>query len=1040
MAVTKEKKFDPITDTHLAGWFLWSSGILVLVTAWATWDEIVTRRPWKGHQIEFKSLAAEKFDQDLEAANAVLTSKKYLDLKKIADDAQAAFVADPQVQAIDKEMEETQTKYDRFRKQFQIQRGNLQEAQYYWEQARGDAERQKAMLTHIRSLEEGDPAKGVLGTTALSRGMTEADLKKKELKNKRLELRKPLDEAQRKVGELVAPIERIARLKSNVENSAIVIRQIINRDLDMVDRCESCHVAMRLAGFPKGEKFHNPYASHPGNFLKTHNVDSIGCTSCHRGQGYATSNPPEAHGISEFWLDPMLQGSDAQAMCIKCHDQQVVIPDGDKITKGRQLVQDMGCWGCHKIRGFDREESRLGDARLARDMVTSELAKARDQAAKSPDDAALAARVTDLDGQARQALKAYDEAMKEFRQIGPDLTRIKSKVYPGFFEVWLTRPKSWRPTTRMPNFFLTEEERKAIAAYLWQNSDGPNLDRHPLDPPAEVKDKVDEGKVLFGTSGCQACHAINLKNEKGALEPQGGDFAPNLSKVGEKITYEYLVEWILDPKKFQPNGRMPNLRITREQAEKIAAYLTTLKIHDPSRTEPEIPTRGIEYLQDLSLAELGKKKIQRFGCFSCHNIRGFEGAGKIGVELTAVYAKLVHQFDFGLLEHQMKEKYQIHDRDEWHSRAKAIWIREKISDPRQWDTDRDETKKGDDRLRMPKFDLEPDQIDALVCFLQAQDGKEVPMKYRYRPGGAKEALIEGEKLIRKYNCIGCHQFDVDKITLKNGGVVTGLPTTEDDKTLFLQLHSDSPELGKKASETVKIAKADIAEHLPAFGGVIIPYVTQALVSAEVISDPVEAPPFLPPVFVHEGEKVQSGWLFQFLKAPFTLRPWVTLKMPTFDMSDAEAQAIARFFAARNARQYPFEFNKERHKDYLAEKLKADPNFLKNAQVLFGPPSDTNKDTFNCQTCHVKGAQNPKGSPENWAPDLLMAKDRLRPEWIVQWLHNPKMLQPGTRMPLFPWGTPDTQKSFPGNADDQIGAIKDLLMNMGVEPAAPEKPK
>lgn len=146
-------------------------------------------------------------------------------------------------------------------------------------------------------------------------------------------------------------------------------------------------------------------------------------------------------------------------------------------------------------------------------------------------------------------------------------------------------------------------------------------------------------------------------------------------------------------------------------------------------------------------------------------------------------------------------------------------------------------------------------------------------------------------------------------------------------------------------------------------------------------------------------------------------------MPTFDLSDGEAQALTRYFAAKNGEDYPFEFNLEKHREYIDEREKARPNWITDAQALFVE--------LECQKCHVKGKQTPKGEPSNWAPDLLMAKDRLRPEWLVKWLTDPKKLQPGTKMPQFQWA--DVHKSFQGSDKEKVEAIKDLMQVLAPEP-------
>ena len=52
-----------------------------------------------------------------------------------------------------------------------------------------------------------------------------------------------------------------------------------------------------------------------------------------------------------------------------------------------------------------------------------------------------------------------------------------------------------------------------------------------------------------------------------------------------------------------------------------------------------------------------------------------------------------------------------------------------------------------------------------------------------------------------------------------------------------------------------------------------------------------APPYLRP----EGSKVQEEWLHDFLKKPSTIRPWLTIRMPTFGLSDAEITTISAYF-------------------------------------------------------------------------------------------------------------------------------------------------
>ncbi len=86
---------------------------------------------------------------------------------------------------------------------------------------------------------------------------------------------------------------------------------------------------------------------------------------------------------------------------------------------------------------------------------------------------------------------------------------------------------------------------------------------------------------------------------------------------------------------------------------------------------------------------------------------------------------------------------------------------------------------------------------------------------------------------------------------------------------------------------------------------------------------------------------------------------------------------------------------------------------------------------NCASCHVRGDITPEGEPADWAPDLSLAKKRLKSDWIVEWLLDPQLIQPGTKMPKF-FREGAFQDIFPGLPEEQAEAIKDLLMNLPEE--------
>ena len=64
---------------------------------------------------------------------------------------------------------------------------------------------------------------------------------------------------------------------------------------------------------------------------------------------------------------------------------------------------------------------------------------------------------------------------------------------------------------------------------------------------------------------------------------------------------------------------------------------------------------------------------------------------------------------------------------------------------------------------------------------------------------------------------------------------------------------------------------------------------------------------------------------------------------------------------------------------------------------------------------------------NLAPNLELTFGRLRPEWVVDWLRDPQVIDPGTRMPSFFYSE---GQALYEDADAQMEALRDYLMTIG----------
>jgi cytochrome c2 len=168
----------------------------------------------------------------------------------------------------------------------------------------------------------------------------------------------------------------------------------------------------------------------------------------------------------------------------------------------------------------------------------------------------------------------------------------------------------------------------------------------------------------------------------------------------------------------------------------------------------------------------------------------------------------------------------------------------------------------------------------------------------------------------------------------------------------------------------------------------------------------------PPNLATQGAKTQPGWLHPFLKDPSSvrLRPWLATRMPTFHFTEEESATIGRYFSAADTVEYPFITTEI---DTTAERLRIGAELFTAMQ---------------CSKCHPSGDTRPPGmAEEDLAPDLKLAAQRLRPEWVLQWLADPQKIVSGTKMPTFFQEYPKSPfPHFGGDARAQIEAVRDHL--------------
>jgi len=117
---------------------------------------------------------------------------------------------------------------------------------------------------------------------------------------------------------------------------------------------------------------------------------------------------------------------------------------------------------------------------------------------------------------------------------------------------------------------------------------------------------------------------------------------------------------------------------------------------------------------------------------------------------------------------------------------------------------------------------------------------------------------------------------------------------------------------------------------------------------------------------------------------------------------------------------------------------ADTTYFRTDSAEFMASAKFGKQMFNayqCAKCHAV-REDQELTDDIVAPNLILAKDRLRPEWMLQWLIDPQSLQPGTKMPnFFTFNEDDDYNPIHSDADAHVQykiivALRDYLMILG----------
>ncbi len=862
---------DPLATKSYSVHLLVSTLILMLTLVWAIYDEVEIMRPYKEYQARFRGyytgFLMQKVKPEQQAKEEVIrNTPEYQALDAQVSEADTA--AANRVREIDIESSGVVARMTDARGAFQVLRSEMDAIRYLVEISHDDGEKNdlRADIEEIRkrvvtaNLTKPDGSREVeeleMTFDQLEAEFLGMQAKRAELQTERIAVLETASAVRQERDALMSELlvglsaTQIDGLITKMRNFPIDIKQIHLRDIDLVDRCESCHVGIREpVTIARADLRYPVFQSHPRpELLKIHDPEAFGCSSCHNGNGRATRSVTKGHGRHKFWLYPMYEPSNVEAGCQQCHAKEVVTPGAETLNAGRALFLNKGCWGCHRFEGYDSESEELtvvqqtiGNLTATRAANAKELTESI-RLADAGTDAAERARYdaradelgltnTRIDAELHNLREEARNLGTEVKKFGPSLKEIKIKDRKEWIPVWLKNPHEFRPGTKMPAFRLLDDEVQKISAYLWQNALDGELEQHP-------RGNAESGKELLETRGCLGCHSIGEGSDR-----IGGTFSANLSRVGEKTSYNFLVRWIHDPAEVTPDPNvpddmrprpvMPSLRLSAQDTRDIATYLSAQKT--------DAVYGAADYMDDPELAAEGLILIRHYGCAGCHEISGLEAEGRIGTELSLEGSKPLERLDFALKTH-------VAEQEGWYSHKG--FFEAKLNNPAVYDEGKEKAQL--EKLRMPDFNLSETEINALTTFLLGAVDTTFPEQYRYEPEDARGDVQDGWWILTRHNCTGCHQ-------VRPGNV---------SSFMTMPRYTDDP---------------DWAEQFP-------------------------------PQLYTEGARVQPEWLRGFLKNPALsdtnvnrngVRSYLHARMPTFYFSDRQISKITKFFMARDSQPIPY---------------------------------------------------------------------------------------------------------------------------------------
>ncbi|PQO37915.1 c-type cytochrome [Blastopirellula marina] len=611
----------------------------------------------------------------------------------------------------------------------------------------------------------------------------------------------------------------------------------------------------------------------------------------------------------------------------------------------------------------------------------------------------------------------------------PELSNVGSRVRPEYLRDYLKAPHQQKPGATMPDVLggLPADEREEAIENLTHFLASSGRVQEGRKRTREVRD----GKALYHEVGCVACHG-----------PREGSAAnlPQLKPLGKleaKYSVPSLTTFLQDPLKVRPSGRMPSLRLSSADANKIAQYL----LQD---LDVEIPANlQYAYYEEANLGQLPD--------FSKLTPKETGEAMSFDLGLAQRRDNFALVFE-GFLNIGQEGEYTFHLDSDDGSRIEIDGQQVAINDgihPKQRRSGKIRLKPGMHELRVEYFEGAGEEAfevtfdgpggirNAYVAdhvFLKKEetsgDGEK---SFQVNPQRADKGRIQFVSL----GCASCHSMSnvkADPMVLQGPGLADldtakGCLAESPAKVPNYQLtegqrHSLAAAIAHRKQSDLQPWEPEqqVRRHLATFncyachqrddiGGVnpelnVFFHTTQAEMGDEGR---------IPPTLHGVGAKLSPTWMKKVLSEGAKDRPYMQTVMPNFGY--ANVGGLAPLFASLDTlpAHPPIEIPE------TEGRIKATGRHMVGDKV------------FGCIKCHTFAGEKASGVQ---GIDMTLMTRRLNHDWFLAYVMDPPRFRKGTRMPTaWPNGKSVMRNILGGDADQQVEAIWRYLQD-GKEAAKP----